>query len=107
MEGTVARDSGVTIVAEREGVVEKVDSSRIIVRADNPGRNGNRSEVDIYNLIKYQRSNQNTCINQKPIVREGQRVEKGQIIADGPATQERGVGLGPECPGRLHALGRV
>ena len=94
MEGVVARDSGVTVVAERDGVVEKVDSSRIIVRADNPGRNGSRSEVDIYNLIKYQRSNQNTCINQKPIVREGQRIQKGQIIADGPATQSGELALG-------------
>ena len=94
MEGVVARDSGVTVVAERDGVVEKVDSSRVIVRADNPNRNGSRSEVDIYNLIKYQRSNQNTCINQKPIVREGQRVVKGQIIADGPATQSGELALG-------------
>jgi len=94
MEGVVARDSGVTVVAERDGVVEKVDSCRIIVRADNPNRNGARSEVDIYNLIKYQRSNQNTCINQKPIVQEGQRVEKGQIIADGPATQNGELALG-------------
>ncbi len=94
MEGVVARDSGVTVVAERDGVVEKVDSSRIIVRADNAGRNGARSEVDIYNLIKYQRSNQNTCVNQKPIVREGQRVHKGQIVADGPATQDGELALG-------------
>jgi len=94
MEGVVARDSGVTVVAERDGVVEKVDSCRIIVRADNPNRNGARSEADIYNLIKYQRSNQNTCINQKPIVQEGERVEKGQIIADGPATQNGELALG-------------
>jgi len=94
MEGVVAQDSGVTVVAERDGIVEKVDSSRIIVRAENAGRNGSRSEVDIYNLIKYQRSNQNTCINQKPIVREGQRVVKGQIIADGPATASGELALG-------------
>ena len=94
MEGVVARDSGVTVVAERDGVVEKVDSSRIIIRADGPGKNGNRSEVDIYNLIKYQRSNQNTCINQKPIVYEGQRVAKGQVVADGPATNEGELALG-------------
>ena len=94
MEAVVARDSGVTVVAERDGVVEKVDSSRIIVRAENSGRNGARSEVDIYNLIKYQRSNQNTCINQKPIVREGQRVEKGRVIADGPATENGELALG-------------
>ena len=95
MEGTVARDSGVAVVAKRDGVVEKVDSSRVIIRAaDNTGRNGARSEVDIYNLIKYQRSNQNTCINQKPIVQEGQRVKKGQIIADGPATNSGELALG-------------
>jgi DNA-directed RNA polymerase subunit beta len=94
LEGVVARDSGVTVVAERDGAVEKVDSSRIIIRADGPGKNGNRSEVDIYNLIKYQRSNQNTCINQKPIVYEGQRVAKGQVIADGPATNAGELALG-------------
>jgi len=94
MEGVVARDSGVTVVAERDGTVEKVDSSRIIVRAGGPGKNGSRSEVDIYNLIKYQRSNQNTCINQKPIVSEGQKVFKGQVIADGPATNEGELALG-------------
>ncbi len=93
MEGVVARDSGVTIVAERDGTVEKVDSARIIVRAENAGRNGGR-EVDIYNLVKYQRSNQNTCINQKPIVLEGQRVKKGQVIADGPATESGELALG-------------
>jgi DNA-directed RNA polymerase subunit beta len=94
MEDVVARDSGVTVVAERDGVVSKVDSSRIIIRAESASRNGARSEVDIYNLIKYQRSNQNTCINQKPIVREGQRIQKGQIIADGPATQNGELALG-------------
>jgi DNA-directed RNA polymerase subunit beta len=94
MEGVVARDSGVAIVARRDGVVEKVDSARIIIRADTSGRNGARSEVDIYNLVKYQRSNQNTCINQKPIVREGQRVVQGQIIADGPATKNGELALG-------------
>jgi len=94
MEGMVAKDSGVAVVAERDGVVEKVDSARIIVRADNIGRNGSRSEVDIYNLIKYQRSNQNTCINQKAIVQEGQRIQKGQIIADGPATERGELALG-------------
>jgi DNA-directed RNA polymerase subunit beta len=94
MEDVVARDSGVTVVAQRDGVVEKIDSSRIIIRAESASRNGARSEVDIYNLIKYQRSNQNTCINQKPIVREGQRIQKGQIIADGPATQNGELALG-------------
>ena len=107
MEGVVARDSGVTVVAESDGTVEKVDSSRIIVRAEGPGKNGSRSEVDIYNLIKYQRSNQNTCINQKPIVSEGQKVFKGQVIADGPATNEGELALGQERHGGLHALGRI
>ncbi len=79
MEGVVARDSGVTVVAKRDGMVEKVDSSRIIVRAE-PRGNGNRSEVGrrVYNLIKYQRSNQNTCINQKPIVPKGDGSTRGR-----------------------------
>ena len=104
MEGVVARDSGVTVVAESDGVVEKVDSSRIIVRAENSGRNGARSEVDIYNLIKYQRSNQNTCINQKPIVREGQRVKKAGSSPTGPRPKMEsspwgGMSWWPSCRG--------
>ena len=66
MERVVARDSGVTVVAERDGVVESVDATRIVVKADKPSDDGRDPGVDIYNLIKYQRSNQNTCINQKP-----------------------------------------
>jgi len=93
MEHIVARDSGVTVVARRSGIVESVDAMRIVIRADDGGDGGSTS-IDIYNLIKYQRSNQNTSINQKPIVRKGQRVEAGQIIADGPATHHGELALG-------------
>jgi DNA-directed RNA polymerase subunit beta len=74
MEAIVARDSGVTIIAKRDGVVEDVDASRIVIRCEVPSDGDNDTGVDIYNLIKYQRSNQNTCINQKPIVKRGQSV---------------------------------
>ncbi|HLD48006.1 MAG TPA: DNA-directed RNA polymerase subunit beta, partial [Desulfobaccales bacterium] len=85
MEGVVARDSGVTVTARRRGIVEDVDSTRIVIRAAEPGPGGNGSPVDIYKLTKFQRTNQNTCFNQRPIVGPGDTVEKGQIIADGPA----------------------
>jgi DNA-directed RNA polymerase subunit beta len=95
IEAIVARDSGVTCVARRDGVVESVDASRIVVKADtNPALSDVSSEVDIYNLLKYQRSNQNTCLNQKPIVRKGDRVRKGDVIADGPATETGELALG-------------
>ncbi|MHB8420342.1 MAG: DNA-directed RNA polymerase subunit beta [Myxococcales bacterium] len=95
LEGTVARDSGVTVVAKREGVVDQVDAARIVIRADVPASATDvASEVDIYNLVKYQRSNQNTCINQKPIVRRGDRVRKGDVLADGPATEAGELALG-------------
>ncbi len=92
MERIVARDSGVTVMAKLDGVVENVDASRIIIRTDEEAAAG--AGVDIYNLIKYQRSNQNTCINQKPIVKKGDPVVKGQIIADGPAIQNGELALG-------------
>ncbi|MHB8067283.1 MAG: DNA-directed RNA polymerase subunit beta [Desulfobaccales bacterium] len=94
MEGVVARDSGVTIVARRSGVVEDVDSSRIVIRAAEPAKGGNGSPVDIYKLVKFQRTNQNTCFNQRPIVTQGDQVQKGQIIADGPATATGELALG-------------
>ena len=94
MEAVVARDSGVTCVARRDGVVEAVDASRIVVKADVGNVSDVGSEVDIYNLLKYQRSNQNTCLNQKPIVRKGDRVKKGDVIADGPATETGELALG-------------
>src|SRR4030065_1552705 len=94
MEGIVARDSGVAIVAKRDGMVEDVDASRIVIRADEDGQKVSDSGVDIYSLIKYKRSNQNTCINQKPIVLVGERVKKGEVIADGPATDMGELALG-------------
>ncbi len=90
MEGKVAGDSGVTAMARRSGVVESVDSSRIVVRAE--GRGGDFP--DIYNLVKFRRSNQNTCINQKPVVRLGQKVKAGEVLADGPATEKGELALG-------------
>ncbi len=93
IEGIVARDSGVCLVARRDGEVDLVDASRIVVKADTVASDVG-SEVDIYNLIKYQRSNQNTCINQKPIVKKGDRVRKGDVIADGPATETGELALG-------------
>ena len=94
MEGIVARDSGVTLVAKRDGVVEDVDASRIVIRADEDGQRETDPGVDIYTLIKYKRSNQNTCINQRPIVHIGERVRKGEVIADGPATDMGELALG-------------
>ena len=94
MEGVVARDSGVTVTARRRGYVEDVDSTRIVIRAAEPGQGGNGSPVDIYKLTKFQRTNQNTCFNQRPIVVPGDTVEKGQIIADGPATAMGELALG-------------
>jgi DNA-directed RNA polymerase subunit beta len=93
MEGVVARDSGVTVVAKRSGVVSGVDASRIVIKPD-AERGDEYPTPDIINLVKYQRSNQNTCINQKPIVRVGQRVQKGEVIADGPATDSGELALG-------------
>jgi len=92
IEAVVARDSGVTVVAKRDGTVESVDASRIVMKPDDD--DGTGSNVDIINLIKYQRSNQNTCINQRPIVKKGHRVRKGQVIADGPATERGELALG-------------
>ena len=94
MEKTVAIDSGSTIVAKRSGVVEKVDSSRIIIRSDDLPLEINDSGIDIYNLIKYSRSNQNTCINQRPIVKINDYIKKGDVIADGSATDLGELALG-------------
>ena len=92
MEAVVARDSGVTVVAKRDGVVVSVDAGRIVIKPDED--DGAASNVDIISLIKYQRSNQNTCINQKPIVQVGDKVKKGQVVADGPATERGELALG-------------
>ena len=92
MEAVVARDSGVTVVAKRDGTVVSVDAGRIVIKPDED--DGTGSNVDIINLIKYQRSNQNTCINQRPIVHPRDRVRRGQVIADGPATERGELALG-------------
>jgi DNA-directed RNA polymerase subunit beta len=95
MEKHVARDSGVTVSAVRSGIVDSVDSTRVVVRADTSEKSTDAAaEVDIYNLVKFQRSNQNTCINQKPIVRSGDRVDVGDCIADGPSTEHGELALG-------------
>ena len=94
MEGIVARDSGVTSVAKRDGVVESVDASRIVVKPSDAGADGTGTKPDIYNLVKFQRSNQNTCMNQKPIVKRGDKVRAGDVIADGPATDTGELALG-------------
>ncbi|QNI31799.1 DNA-directed RNA polymerase subunit beta [Alloacidobacterium dinghuense] len=97
MEGVTARDSGAVILARRNGVVDSVDSERIIIRVEgehHPTQLSREVGSDIYQLTKFKRSNQNTCINQKPIVRHGDRVVKGQVIADGPCTEQGELGLG-------------
>ena len=97
MEGVTARDSGAVILAKRNGIVDSVDSERIIVRVEgehHPTQLSREVGSDIYTLIKFKRSNQNTCINQKPVVREGERVIKGQVIADGPCTEQGELALG-------------
>ncbi|HWZ50878.1 MAG TPA: DNA-directed RNA polymerase subunit beta [Granulicella sp.] len=97
MEGVTARDSGAVILSKRNGIVDSVDSERIIVRVEgehHPTQLSREVGSDIYQLTKFKRSNQNTCINQKPIVRKGDRVLKGQVIADGPCTEQGELGLG-------------
>jgi DNA-directed RNA polymerase subunit beta len=93
MEGVVARDSGASIAARRTGVVDQVDATRIVVRATGE-TDPSKSGVDIYRLQKFQRSNQNTCINQRPLVKVGDHVKKGDIIADGPSTDLGELALG-------------
>jgi len=93
MEAVVARDSGAAISARRAGVVDQVDATRIVVRATDE-TDPTKPAVDIYRLMKFQRSNQSTCINQKPLVEVGDRVEKGDIIADGPSTDLGDLALG-------------
>ncbi|MCA9672660.1 MAG: DNA-directed RNA polymerase subunit beta, partial [Myxococcales bacterium] len=95
IEGIVARDSGVTVVAKRDGIVESVDAARIVVRPlETEDDDPLSAKPDIYNLVKFQRSNQNTCINQKPIVQKGDVVRAQDVIADGPATECGELALG-------------
>ena len=93
IESDVALDSGVTIVAKRDGVVDKIDGKRIVIKVTEE-TDFTKSGVDIYNLQKFKRSNQNTCINQKPLVRVGDKVKTGDIIADGPSTKLGELALG-------------
>jgi DNA-directed RNA polymerase subunit beta len=93
MEEAVARDSGVTIIARRSGVIDQVDATRIVIRATEE-TSTTASGVDIYNLLKFQRSNQNTCITQQPLVKVGDQVVAGDIIADGPSTRLGELALG-------------
>ena len=94
MERIVASDSGVIVVAKRGGVVESVDSGRIVIKIDDSEAIAGEAGVDIYNLTKYRRSNQNTCINQKPLVNIGDVVARGDILADGPSTDMGELALG-------------
>jgi DNA-directed RNA polymerase subunit beta len=93
MESVVARDSGAAVEARRGGTVESVDARRVVIRPDEPDASG-KYGADIHNLVKFRRSNQNTCINQKPIVTLGQKVRGGEVIADGPATASGELSLG-------------
>ena len=110
MEGVTARDSGAVVLASRNGIIDSVDSERIIVRVEgehHPMQLSREVGSDIYQLTKFKRSNQNTCINQKPIVKKGQRVVKGQVIADGPVHRLWRVGAGTQRAGRVHAVARL
>ncbi len=94
MERAVAVDSGVTVVANRGGTVDSVDASRIVVRVNDDETDASESGVDIYNLTKYTRSNQNTCINQRPLVKAGDQIANGDVLADGPSTNMGELALG-------------
>jgi DNA-directed RNA polymerase subunit beta len=97
MERVTARDSGAVVICRRAGVVDSVDSERIIVRVEGGAHEGQMSRevgADIYQLTKFKRSNQNTCISQKPIVQQGQKVRKGDVLADGPCTEKGELALG-------------
>jgi len=94
MERVVATDSGVTVNARRGGVVDSVDAARVVVRVDDAETEAGEAGVDIYNLTKYLRSNQNTCINQAPLVKPGERIRRGDVLADGPSTDMGELALG-------------
>ena len=94
LERSVARDSGVCLLAGGDGVVEDVDANRIVVRYDQPGTDGFETGIAVYRLEKYKKSNQNTCFNQRPVVRPGDRVGKGTLLADGPACDNGELALG-------------
>ena len=104
MEGVVAKDSSAAVVAKRGGFVEQVDARRIVVRHTDEKKYDITLGVDVYNLLKFQRSNQNTSINQRPLVMVGDRVEKGDVIADGPATDNGELALGKKCFSSIYAM---
>ena len=104
MEETVARDSGATLIARRDGVIDQIDGTRIVIHADEEEGGHENPGVDIYTLQKFQRSNQNTCINQRPLAKVGDRVQAGDIIADGPSTHLGELAPGPKRFGSVHAL---
>jgi len=93
IESVVARDSGISVIAKRDGVVEDIDSSRIVIKSSD-GLDNDEPEVEIYKLVKFKRSNQNSCYTQKPIVKIGDIVKKGEVIADGPASELGELALG-------------
>ena len=108
MEYITARDSAAVVVSRRPGAVDYVDSQRIVVRVEAAsGEAPKEIGADIYSLTKFKRSNQNTCISQKPIVRVGERVHRGQVLADGPCTELGELALGRKRAGRLHAVARL
>ena len=94
MESIVARDSGVCVIAKRGGIVDRVDAGRIVVRANDDEAGEDDAGVDIYNLVKYTRSNQNTCINQRPLVQVGNVIKRGDVLADGPSCDLGELALG-------------
>ncbi|AHG61476.1 Rpob [Buchnera aphidicola str. G002 (Myzus persicae)] len=94
MERAVAVDSGVTVVAKRSGFIQYVDASRIVIKVDETEMHSEEAGIDIYNLTKYTRSNQNTCINQQPCVDLGEKIKKGDVLADGPSTDLGELALG-------------
>jgi DNA-directed RNA polymerase subunit beta len=97
MEHVVARDSGAVVLSRRSGVIESVSADRVVIRAEARGKKADPVHdrtLEIYNLTKYRRSNQNTCINQRPVVRKGQRIAAGEVIADGPGTDQGELALG-------------
>ena len=106
IESDVALDSGVTIVAKRNGIVDKIDGKRIVIKVTEE-TDFTKSGVDIYNLQKFKRSNQNTCINQRPLVRVGDKVKTGDIIADGPSTKLGELALGKNVTVAFHAMARI
>ncbi|NLZ16642.1 MAG: DNA-directed RNA polymerase subunit beta [Desulfobulbaceae bacterium] len=94
VEKYVARDSGACLLAAGDGVVEEADANRVVIRYDEPGTDGFETGIGVYRLLKYKKSNQNTCFNQKAVVLPGERVIKGQVLADGPSTESGELALG-------------